>query len=100
MTHPLVTNGEAQLVPFGLGSLALDAQILTKVQGESTKSISTDVQYVSDPALENLDEVQESNPLEDCWGPQKKEAQLSEPLGEEEPWNSPINRVRLTGSCF
>jgi hypothetical protein len=89
---PLVTNGEAPLVAFAWDLSPWTLKILTKVQGESTKSISTSVQYVSDPPLENLDEVQESNPLEDSWGPPKNK-QLSEPVGEEH-WNSLIYTVK------
>jgi len=79
---PLVTNGEAPLVPFAWDLSPWTLKILTKVQGESTKSISTSVQYVSDPPLENLDEVHESNPLWRLLGPPKKIDNFQSSLGK------------------
>jgi hypothetical protein len=49
------------------------------------QSISTNAQYVCDPALEILDEVDQPNPvnwLEDCWDPEKMH-------NFSEPWRSP-----------
>jgi hypothetical protein len=69
-------------VPFAWDLSPWTLKILTKVQGESTKSISTSVQYVSDPPLENLDEVHESNPLGRLLGPPKKIDNFQSSLGK------------------